>query len=89
MGQKTTVKWTPRNANREADSLANGDTSEFDPALEVVFRKDRLQWRVLTEALEMARQAEAAVAEAKRKGALPDPHQEAGPATSGAAYQSY
>ena len=48
------------------------NASEFDPALEVEFRKDRLQWRVLPEALEMAREAEAAVAEARRKGALPD-----------------
>ena len=72
MGQKATVNWTPRTANREADSLANGEISGFDPALEVVFRKDRLQWRVLPEALEMAQQAEAAVAEVKRKGDLPD-----------------
>ena len=76
MEQKTTVNWTPRTANRDADSLANGDASEFDPALEVEFRKHRLQWRVLPEALEMAREAEAAVAEAKRKGALPLTHGE-------------
>ena len=72
MGKKTTVNWTPRAANREADSLANGDASEFSPALEVEIRKDRLQWRVLPKAVEMAREAEAAVAEAKRKSALPD-----------------
>ena len=87
MGQKT-VNWTPQAAKREADSLANGNASEFDPKLEVVLEKDRLQWRVLPKALEMAHEAETAVAEAKRKGALLDLHQEAGPTTLGAAYQS-
>ena len=32
---KALIEWTPRTANREADSLANGDTRGFDPELEV------------------------------------------------------
>ena len=29
------VEWTPKSANREADALANGDTSGFHPGVEV------------------------------------------------------
>ena len=28
---KATVEWTPREFNREADALANGDSSQFSP----------------------------------------------------------
>ena len=40
MGQKAAVNWTPRAANREADALANGKSSGFDPA-------KRSRWRIL------------------------------------------
>ena len=38
------VQWTPRTANREADSLAIGDTQNFNPECECVIlpRVDRL-----------------------------------------------
>ena len=32
MSVKAVVEWAPRTANHEADELANGDTTRFDPA---------------------------------------------------------
>ena len=32
-GVRPDVTWAPREANREADRLANGDTTGFDPSL--------------------------------------------------------
>ena len=72
MGQKTVVQWTLRAANREADSLANGDSSGFDPAKEVKFDLAHMRWRILPAALQMGREAEDSVAAAKRRGQLPD-----------------
>ena len=72
MGQKTAVHWTPREANREADALANGNSSSFDPAKERKFDLAHMGWRILPRALQMGRDAEAAVSAAKRRGALPD-----------------
>ena len=86
--QKTTVNWTPRTANREADSLANGDASEFDRALEVEFRKDRPQCRVLPEALEIAGGG-GSICRGEEERRPSRPHQEAGPTTSGTAHQSH
>ena len=37
---KATVQWAPRTANHEADSLANRDTSGFNPALECKIEDD-------------------------------------------------
>ena len=48
MGQKTAVHWTPREANREADALANGNSSGFDPAKERKFDLAHMGWRILS-----------------------------------------
>ena len=47
MEQKTAVNWTPREANREADASANGDSSGFDPAKEIKFDLSHRHWRIL------------------------------------------
>ena len=46
MGMKVLVEWTPRAGNREADALANGDISLFDPRRRVQLESD-VQWEVL------------------------------------------
>ena len=65
MGQKTAVNWTPREANREADALANGNSSGFDPAKEIKFDLAHMHWRILPDALQMGHEAEDAVHDAK------------------------
>ena len=52
MGMKVLVEWTPRAGNREADALANGDSSLFDPRRRVHLERD-FQWEVLDSALRM------------------------------------
>ena len=54
-GQKTAVHWTPRDANREADALANGNSSGFDSAKEYKFDLAHMAWRILPHALKMGR----------------------------------
>ena len=51
MGLKTSVEWSPREANREADVLANGELSQFTPELRIPVDSRRLQWTVLRQAL--------------------------------------
>ena len=41
------VEWTPRSANREADAVANGGTSGFNPGLEVKIDDKVLEWIIL------------------------------------------
>ena len=41
------VHWTPRDRNAEADRLANGDCSGFDPALRLDLDWAHIKWRVL------------------------------------------
>ena len=65
MGQKTAVNWTPRDANHETDSLANGNSSGFDLAKE--FDLTCMAWRTLPHALQMGRQAEESVTAAKKR----------------------
>ena len=36
MSIKAVVDWAPRTANYEADELANGNTSRFDPAKRIL-----------------------------------------------------
>ena len=47
------VRWTPREANCEADRLANGDTSGFDPSPRLRVIPPRRGWFILDEALEL------------------------------------
>ena len=66
---KALIEWTPRTANREADSLANGDTRGFDPELEVKIDDTVLTWLVLPDVLEMGKAADDFF---QRKGQLPN-----------------
>ena len=52
------VEWTPRTANREADALANGNTSGFDPELEVKIDEKVLEWIILPKVSTMGKEAE-------------------------------
>ena len=45
---KAQVEWTPREFNREADALANGDTSQLSPELELRVGPHTLKWHVLS-----------------------------------------
>ena len=71
MGMKVLVEWTPRAGNREADALANGDSSLFDPRRRVQLESD-VQWEVLEQALRRGREAESETATARAEKKLPD-----------------
>ena len=71
MGMKVLVEWTPRAGNREADALANGDSSLFDPRRRVQLESD-VQWEVLDQALRRGREAESETATARAEMRLPD-----------------
>ena len=55
MEMKVLVEWTPRAGNREADALANGDISLFDPRRRVQLESD-VQWEILDQALRRGRE---------------------------------
>ena len=65
---KALVEWTPRESNREADLLANGITSDFNPSLEMMLDPLKPDWLVLPQVLDAGRQAEAAFMAAKQQG---------------------
>ena len=52
---KATVQWASRTVNQEADALANGDTSGFNPALWCIIELSNIAWSVLPEVLEVVR----------------------------------
>ena len=56
-GIKAEVHWAPRTANREADALANGEITGFNPELRIPIESDRLRWCVLPEVLALGRQS--------------------------------
>ena len=60
MSVKAVVEWAPRETNKEADSLANGDTGQFDPNLRVHTDLAKLHCYILLHALLTGRQAEQA-----------------------------
>ena len=70
-GLRPIVEWAPREFNREADMLANGITSSFDPAKRLRVTADSLSWSILPQALEAGREAERAYLETKEKFGLP------------------
>ena len=57
-GMRAVVEWAPRECNREADMLANGDSSLFDPERRIPVSAGTLVWNVLPEALKVGRDAE-------------------------------
>ena len=58
MSIKAVVDWAPRTANYEADELANGNTSRFDPAKRITFEESEVRWDILPEALQEGREME-------------------------------
>ena len=68
-GIKADVQWSPREANRQADQLAIGDFSDFDPTYHL--EPGSLSWYVLDNVLAMGRDVEQAYECSKKSGALP------------------
>ena len=68
---KASVSWAPRVVNKEADRLANGDTTGFDPNLRIHIVSATLTWYVLEDALVMGREAEQTFDYVKSAGLLP------------------
>ena len=66
------VEWAPRECNREADMLANGDTSLFDPERRIPVAVGTLVWNVLPEALKAEREAEETYRRLKETHGLPN-----------------
>ena len=57
-GMRAVVEWAPRECNKEADMLANVDTSLFDPERRISVSAKTLVWNILPEALKAGREAE-------------------------------
>ena len=72
MSIRTGVEWVPKEGNREADKLANGDHETFDPILRIPVSAASLKWEILPEALLAVRTAEEHFQTAKVSGRMPD-----------------
>ena len=57
-GERTDVRWAPREANCEADRLANGDTAGFDTSLRLRVLPPVGRWFLLDDALALGKEAE-------------------------------
>ena len=64
-GMRTIVEWAPRECNKEADLLANGKTSLFDPKRRIHVAASSLVWNVLPEASASGREVEEAFRQMK------------------------
>ncbi len=53
-GHVISIEWRRRDANVEADDLANSNFSKFNPLLRVEVDTSRMVWKVLSEALELS-----------------------------------
>ena len=71
-GMRAIVEWAPRECNREADMLANGDSSLFDPERRIPVAAGILVWNVLPEALKAGRDAEETYKRLKETHGLPN-----------------
>ena len=69
---RTVVEWAPRDCNREADRLANGITTGFDPSLRLHVSSSSLHWYILEDALRAGEAAETEHQRAAAEGELPD-----------------
>ena len=72
MSLRTVVEWAPREGNKEADKLANGNAEDFDPSLRIDVSASTQNWDILPEALEAGGAAERQSHTARERGALPD-----------------
>ena len=59
-GIKARLQWAPREANREADRLPNGDLSEFSPEVCFHLGVRSITWYISDDALSMCRDSEQA-----------------------------
>ena len=66
-GMRPDVRWAPREANCEADRLANGDTAGFDPSLRLHVLPPVGGWFLLDDALAMGAEAWKRQVKGKRK----------------------
>ena len=57
---RTIVEWEPREYNKEADQLANGNREAYDPEKRLHVQPSTLIWNILPAALEAGREAERA-----------------------------
>ena len=62
MSLRTVVEWVPREGNKEADKLANGNAEDFSAST--------LSWDILPEALEAGEAAERQSQEARERGTV-------------------
>ena len=69
---KAQVECTPREFNREADALANGNSSQFSPELQLRIEPRDLKWHVLDRALEMGSISERAHYRLRQRGGFPE-----------------
>ena len=72
MSVNAAVEWAPRETNKEADSLANAQTEQFDPNFRVHIGLAQLHWDIFPHASSMGRQAVQAALSAKHEGAYTD-----------------
>ena len=72
MNRRRVVEWFPRECNREADGLANGDTACFSPSLRLPMTPASLHWYILEDTLRAGAAAEAEHLQAASRGELPD-----------------
>ena len=72
MSLRTVVEWAPREGNKKADKLANGNAEDFDPSLRIEVNASTLNWDILAEAWEAGRGAERKSQEARERGTLPN-----------------
>ena len=71
-GMRAVVEWAPRECNREANMLANGHSSLFDPERRIPVAAGTLVWNVLPEALKAGRDAEETYKRLKETHGLPN-----------------
>ena len=69
---RTVVEWAPRECNKEADLLANGNTDLFDSSRRLEVTAQSLSWDILPEAQEAGRKAERALQRMKQTHGLPN-----------------
>ena len=72
MSLRTVAEWAPRDGNKEADKLANGNAEDFEPSLRIDVDASTLCWDILPEALEGGGAAERQSQEARERGTLPN-----------------
>ena len=71
-GMRAIVEWAPREFNKDADQLANGDTDSFDPNRRIHVSSQTLNWIILPTAIQAGRDAEQGFRDMKERFGLPN-----------------